>query len=349
MFWFTTGLLVLGALGGEVAKLIGLPLPWMLGSLLSTAVVVAVLPHRIPVGFRFSQRFRMVFISIIGAMIGAQLTLDVLTQWRPLVFSLLGVTVFVALAHGWNYWLFRRIGRFDKATAFYCGTPGGLIESITLGEAAGAEIRMLTVMQFLRIILVVTLVPLGISIVEGHPVGSADGVGFTPGAGHLSSIPVLLVIGGVGLLVGRLLRLPAAQLVGPLLVSAVLSGTGLITLDPPNWVISVAQVVIGVSLGSRFIGVTGRLLRRALGLSLVSVIGMLGIGVTLAVILNAIDGHSILVLILSLAPGGVTEMGLVALSLAANPALVAFHHLYRIILTVLEMAVVGRWLMRSGP
>ena len=37
----------------------------------------------------------------------------------------------------------------------------------------------------------------------------------------------------------------------------------------------------------------------------------------------------------TLAPGGVTEMALVALSLSANPAFVTLHHIYRILLTVL--------------
>ena len=53
-------------------------------------------------------------------------------------------------------------------------------------------------------------------------------------------------------------------------------------------------------------------------------------------------------LLISFAPGGVTEMALIALSLQANPALVTAHHIYRIILTVIEMSVIARWKAR-GP
>ena len=39
-------------------------------------------------------------------------------------------------------------------------------------------------------------------------------------------------------------------------------------------------------------------------------------------------------LFISFAPGGVTEMSLIALSVASSPALVSAHHIFRIIITV---------------
>ena len=86
------------------------------------------------------------------------------------------------------------------------------------------------------------------------------------------------------------------------------------------------------------------MLRVAIGLAVMSVGAMLALGVGMSVIINAITGQPTQVMVLSFAPGGVTEMGLVALSLSANPAMVAFHHLYRITLTVLEMSILARWL-----
>lgn len=340
---FTAALLVLGTLGGGLTSLTGMPLPWMIGSLVSSALLVGFLPRVVPPAFRFSELFRMVFIGAIGAMIGARVDAEVVTRAHTLLPSLLGVTLFVVLAHGGSFWVFRRLGGYDRATAFYCATPGGLIESIALGEAAGADLRLLTLQQFLRVILVVTTVPLGLSILHGEALGSSAGVNFTDGTPDLWSIPLLLGVTALGLVVGKLIRLPAWMLVGPLVVTAVLTGFGLVTLAPPGWVIGVAQVVIGVSLGVRFIGITAALLGSALGLALVSISSMLGIGVALSLILHRLTGQDVEVLVLSFAPGGVTEMGLVALSLQANPAVVAFHHLYRISLTVLEMSVLSRW------
>ena len=74
---------------------------------------------------------------------------------------------------------------------------------------------------------------------------------------------------------------------------------------------------------------------------------MLLLGLVAALVLQRLTGTGFDVLFISYAPGGVTEMALVALSLQANPALVSLHHVVRILLTVLEMGLLGRWLLRK--
>ena len=48
------------------------------------------------------------------------------------------------------------------------------------------------------------------------------------------------------------------------------------------------------------------------------------------------------VLFISFSPGGIIEMALIALTLGTNPALVSLHHIYRILITVVAMGLVGR-------
>ena len=48
------------------------------------------------------------------------------------------------------------------------------------------------------------------------------------------------------------------------------------------------------------------------------------------------------VLFVSYAPGGVTEMSLIALSLQVSPVIVAAHHLFRIIVTVIILGITNR-------
>ena len=148
--------------------------PYALTPLLAM-VAVAAFQHRFPEAYVFPQRFRMLFVGVIGVMIGAQLTPDIATLLPRMLVSIPALALFVVVAHGFNYALFRRLGGYDRPTAYYAGSPGGLLEAITFGEEAGADVRLLTLMQFLRIIVVVTLVPIGMSIWEGHPVGSAAG------------------------------------------------------------------------------------------------------------------------------------------------------------------------------
>lgn len=342
----TLALCLLGSVGGFLATLTPLPLPWLLGSLIACAALAIGAPARIPAGYSFPQRFRLLFIATIGLLIGAQVSPELLSDPASLVYSMAAIVAFVPLAFAVNYAIFRRAGGYDRITAFYSAAPGGLIESIAFGEAAGADIKRLVTQQFLRIIAVIGLVPLGLSLWEGHPVGSAAGMGVSRAADP-ANWPLIAAALVLGITLGKLLRLPAWQLTGALMVSAALALWGQPLAIPP-WLVGVAQVVVGSSLGMRFAGLSRAMLLRGLWLALLSVAAMLLIGAALALILRQLTGQGFEVLLITFAPGGVNEMALVALSLEANPAFVTLHHVFRITVTVLSLGLMNRWLSRPN-
>lgn len=333
--WRTVLLLAIAAAGGALGVLLRVPMPWMLGALAATALAVALLQSGPLAGYRFPVPVRNGFVALIGVMIGTQVTPDLLRQLAALPLTVAGLALYVALAQAGNYAIFRRWGGFDRATAFYSATPGGLAESILMGERSGGNLAILTIQQFLRITLVVSLVPAGLSIWLGTPVGSAGGLSVAAtGPVSAATLGLIVLVAGIGLWLGLTLRLPAGHILGPLLLCAGLTLGGWVDLHLPEWLIALAQLVVGMSLGLRFTGVTWALLRRSLGLSLASVSFMLVLGAIFAIVLAQITGIAFLHLFISFAPGGVAEMSIVALSLAANPALVSLHHVLRIILTV---------------
>lgn len=340
----TACLIAAGSAGGVLATWLHLPMPWMLGSLTVTALIVLLwAPARLE-DYVFPNGLRSLFVALIGVMIGSQVTPDLLAQAPDLALTLTALLPFIALCHSANYLIFRRLGGYDPATAFYSGTPGGLMESIAMGEAAGADIRILTTQQFLRIICVISLLPLGLSIWLGAPVGSAAGLAPTAHSAPVSPQNVVLIClaAGLGLALGRKLRLPAAQLTGPLILAALATVTGWLDLHLPFWLIATAQLVIGMTLGLRFKGTDAALLARSVWLSLISVVVMLAIGAAFAFVLHRVTGLAFLHLLISFAPGGVAEMSIVALSLAASPAVVSLHHILRILMTVIEMPLIAR-------
>ena len=113
--------------------------------------------------------------------------------------------------------------------------------------------------------------------------------------------------------------------------------------------IALAQVVVGTSLGQRFRGISGNMIRRARGLSVASVVFMMALGALCAWMVSGVTGIPFDHMLISFAPGGVTEMSLVALSLAASPALVTLHHVVRIFVTVFVMAIAARRLGLTPP
>ena len=222
----TPALIALAAVAAFVASKISLPLPYLLGPLLASAFVATALPQSLPDNYIFPIWLRMIFIAAIGLMIGAQVTPKLFADIGRLSVSLIALIGFVIIALCWNYAIFRRIGGYDRATAFYSSTPGGLYESIAMGEEAGAHMPRLILQQFLRIIIVVTLLPIGLSLWIGEPVGSAGGMTLSHGSVPLLALPGIFLAGIAGLITGRYLRLPAGQLTGPMTIAALLALTG---------------------------------------------------------------------------------------------------------------------------
>lgn len=333
--------LAIGSAGGGLASLFPVPLPFLLGALCATAIAVATLPETIKGGFKIPDTLRLPFIACIGLLIGAQIHLELIANWGLLAGILIAVTVFTPMAHAMSYAIMWRIGGYDRTTAFFAGAPGGLIEALTLGEAAGSSIPILTVQQFLRIIFVVTLVPLMISLWVGHPVGSAAGFSQTQTAG-LSPIWIIIAFGAMGLALAKITRMPAGQLIGPMLVAGLASSTGLYPLALPTWMILVSQVVIGTALGLRFNGMSFGVLRRGVAMALLSTSAMLCLAVALTWAVIQTVGAAPIPTLLSFTPGGVTEVSLIALSLGADAALITIAHVYRITLTVAILGVFGK-------
>ena len=342
----TLGLIILGTLAGTAAKILGFPLPYLLGPLLSSCVVATALPRHLPEGYAFPPLLRLVFIAVIGLMVGAQVTPELFANASRLVLSFAALTLFVVLCVAYNFWVYHRVGRYDRVTAFYSSTPGGLFESLAMGEEAGGDVAKLTLQQFLRIILVVTILPFGLSLWLGEPVGSAGGMTLAKPEVPWTDLPLVVLAGFAGSWAGHLLRLPAKQITGPMIMAAGLSLSGLLQIDIPQWLVDVAQIVVGTALGMRFTGLSRTLILRGAGLSLMSVGGMLMLAASFAFVLMPLTGEGFDVLLISFAPGGVTEMALVALSLQTNPAFVTLHHIMRILLTVLGLVLSSRGLRR---
>lgn len=343
-------LITLGTIGGFLAKAIGLPIPFLVGSLVAAGTLSIVLVATGRQMLPFPHRLRMRFVSFIGVMIGATFSpdmLDVLPQLWP---SIASMGFFVLSASAVGYFILRHVGRYDQVTAFYGALPGGLIESTMLGEAAGGDVRILSVQQFVRVVFVVVSVPIIFLFYEGHSVGSSAGQALSKDPALIVDIVLIVAIGFIGSTVAPYLRIPAGHMMGPLLLSVILHSTGIVDIHSPIWLLNASQLMIGTGLGSMFGGATLRQLAHAVWLGFLAVAAMLILALGFSALLSPITPVSTEALFISFAPGGVSEMGLIALSLGVSPVIVATHHLVRILITVVFAGWVSRHVrLDPGP
>lgn len=339
--------LATGAAGGLAAQALHVPLALLLGSLMAVgaASVFGIrLAGRAP---QVPQDVRLFFVPVIGVSIGGSFTPDILREaalWWP---SLLALALFIPTAHWIGFRVLSATGRLDPVTAFFGTAPGGLLETVQMGEEMGADVAMLTMLQFMRLILTIVLVPIGFAWMTGHAVGSAGGASMggreAPG---LADAGILLAAGVVGAVLGRRTGIPAGIITGPLLMSGAAHLSGLTAAIPPGWMIGMTQVVIGTTLGVRFVGVQARAFGLALRLASLNVALTMALAGVIAIFLAPLVHEPRAAVFLAFAPGGLTEMSLIALSLQISVLYVTAHHVLRIVLAVTVAQVFSRRLKR---
>ena len=330
--------LAIGTAGGAVFHLLGLPLPWMLGALFATmAAAVANAPVLAP------ARVRPAVVAVIGVLLGSRFTPEVLDQAGAWIGSVVILMVYVVIVALVVVPFYRFVGRQDWVTAYFAGMPGGLSEMIEIGEASGAKPAPIILAHSLRIVVTIALIALWFRIVEGQAVGASVGMGSAPMT--LTDAAVMLASAVLGSLLGTRLRFPAPTFLGPLLVSAVLHLVGLTESVPPALLVNAAQVILGTVLGCRFLGIGLRTLLPAAALSIGATVLTLALAFGAGLAMQALTGVRIDQALLALAPGGLTEMGLIALAIQADVAFVALHHVVRILFVIVLAPLAFRLIM----
>ncbi|MCF3932450.1 AbrB family transcriptional regulator [Acuticoccus sp. M5D2P5] len=336
-----------GAAGGFAAKFIGAPLPMLTGSVFLVGFISVFGFHtrgRPPI---FPMWIRLFFMPIIGLSIGAAFTPEIMREainWWP---TLLALCVFIPTVHMLGFIGYSRFGGIEPRTAYYASIPGGLIEAIAMGEEAGGDVRMMGALQFMRLILCVMLVPLAFTILSGGSVGSAAGAVLVRGDDSvtLSHIVELVALGAIGFFGGRLLRLPAYIITGPILVSGIAHLSGWTNVIPPAWSVEMTQLVVGVSLGTRFVGMAPKAFVTALKLAFANILMTMILAVLASLALHRAVGQKTEAVTLAFAPGGVAEMSLVAVSLEISVVYVTAHHVLRIVLSIMQAKFFSRYVL----
>jgi membrane AbrB-like protein len=329
--------LALGAGGGWLATLVNLPLPWMIGAMVATTIgSLAGLEL-------FMYRWvRGPNVAVLGVMLGSSFSPAVIARFGDWIATIAGLAVYVALVTAILYWYFRRLGRFDRVTAFFAASPGGLNEMVIVGRELGGDDRLIALVHGARILLVVMTIPIGFMLFLDYSPGARPPMG-----GDLAGLAwrEALILAGcalAGAFGARAIGLPAAFVTGPMFLSALVHILGWSEAPPPALLIAVAQVVIGAGVGARFSGVKLSTIARVLLLSLGSTAVMVTLTAIFALVLRRAADTGIEAVILAYAPGGLAEMSLVALALAIDSAFVASHHVLRIVMIVIVAPMLFR-------
>src|SRR5262245_45491504 len=318
--------LVAAVVGAVLARLGGLPLPWLLGSLFATAAVGLLGAPIRPI--RYGRTIGQV---VIGAGIGVQFKLAVILGLWSLLHLMVAVAVVSVAVGACGALLLMRLSRLDKTTAFFATVPGGVAEMVNIAPRYGAELEPIMLAQTLRVGLIVAIAPfLVIQFSHGATTAVAPGI---PMDWPITC--ALLAAAALGGAAFASFMFPNAWFMGAIAVGVVFGLIGLAQGRMPALVLIPAQILIGASLGVQF---RREFLTRLVTLMIASSVVVV-VGATVMALIAAAVGLALALpvptLVLAFAPAGMAEMVLTAKLLGLDGTVVAGFQLVRIIVILL--------------
>ena len=330
-----------GLAGVGVFALLSLPLPFLFGPM--AACLLAALCGA---PLRSLGQVSVAARTVLGVAVGAAVTPGLVGQLPQMAGSIALVPVYVVLIALIGVPFFHRVCGFDRITAFYAAMPGGATDMVIFGQEAGANVRQLSLVHVTRLLVIMVVAPIVLVNVYGvslsHPVG--DPASTFP-AGEIALLLAAALIGWKG---GERIGLFGAAIMGPLIVTAILSLAGFVHQRPPREALLAAQFLIGLGIGVSYVGVTLREIRDTVagGAAFVLILALLAAAATEAVTLASLAPP--VEAFLAFTPGGQAEMSMLAIVSGADLGFVVVHHLVRILLVILGAPVLFRW-MRPRP
>lgn len=355
--------IMISSLGGFLLSQTGSSIAWMIGTIILAAIlnfwgpkflksadVAKGLP---PYWLRIGQ-------IILAIEMGQKLNSSVFATFSKHVLTvsfLLLISISLALVSGYILWKFTKT---DLLTSLFATAPGGVSTMPGIAEEVGANTAIVSIIQTLRIFIVVLTIPLIASSLltdpASHILASPSNAEVNIAEFEMASLIGTFLLGAAawgGYYAGKLLRLPAPWLVGGMLGVAILqsiysffTGHGIIAWWPDP-IIILSQIFIAASIGSRFQKSMFNSIGKTVWVSLLSTIGLVAAMFGCAFAVSKITGISLITSVLAFAPGGIAEMAATAIVLHADATFVVAVQVLRIVFVLLVLPPLFRAFNRN--
>ena len=319
----TVKALALGALGAGAAYLLSFPAPFLTGPAL-VVLVASLLGQKLTV----PHLVRDACFVVIGLTLGTGVSPEVLDSALNWPLSLTGLTLGLVTIILAGRLLLTRIWHHDDKTATLASMPGHLNYVIGISTGSGSDVAAVSIIQSIRVVLLMLVVPFAVVLIgyQGGPAASPRAV--------MAGGVLVITLAGAAILGAGLSRtkLPAAFLLGGMLMSTTTHLAGWFEGAVPAWLAGPSLVVMGTFIGTRFSGVSLVDLRRVTLAGLAVALVAFAIAGLAALTVSIILDLPVAVVLVAFSPGGLEAMAAMAVALDADPAFVAAHHVFRLFL-----------------
>lgn len=332
------------AIGGYtlVLALLRFPYPVMFGALLAGLTYALVTSEELVV----APSLVVASQAVVGVAIGADTDRGTLAAleaaWLPVVLVCLG-TLAVSVGFGL---LLRLRPEIDAPTGVFAMIAGGASGVVAIAHDLGADERIVAVVQYLRILMIILVMPAVTSGLLGEPEGDPVPL-LAPDAHWTADVAFTVVACTVGLLLARYVRIPAHHLLVPLLVSLGLAQLPVLAgARVPAVVQFVCFGIITLQVGLRFTPAILREVVRLLPLFVAAITGLIVVSAGFGVLLADATGRSAVDGYLATTPGGLYAVLAAAVARGADASFILAVQMLRLVVMLLGAPLLARLLAR---
>ncbi len=309
-------LLGLSVLVVAVLRWLGMPAALLVGPMLA-AMVLSAFDGQV----ELPATATLMAQGVVGCLIARGIPVDVFTaignNWLIFAASVVGVTL-VSVLLGWGLSHSRLL---PGTTAIWGLLPGAATAMVLMSPHFGADMRLVAVMQYLRIVVVTVVASLVMLVSDGPAVTVAVATPAmaiatataTPPAGlPLLPFALTLVLAFGGAWLGKRLRLPAGAMLVPLVLGVLLQDFAGMQIILPAPLLALAYALVGWSIGLRFTRPLLKAAARVLPGVLLSILALVAVCGGLAFLMVRFAGIDPLTAYLATSPGGADSIAIIA-------------------------------------
>ncbi len=330
-------------LAAGLAELVHLPAGALLGSMLVSIAASLTLSVHAPVGPRGMLVSQAVLGSALCSSFSPEAWSALAANWVVALAAVVGV---VAVAQGVAL-VCARLGHLDPRTASLGLMPGGASAMVALSEELGADARLVTLFQYMRLgVVILVAVAVGRWAGESPEVVVARAVDLPGSPSPWLAWLTTVGVAGVGSVLGVRMKLPAGAFLGPVLLGIPLTALGVPVGAWPPGVLALALWGLGVRVGSQFDAAAVAELKRVAHIALLASLTMVAGCLLLAWAWSAAAGVDLLTTYFATSPGGADSVLAIALGTQATVSVVLAVQVGRVLLIFL---VAPSFLRRLSP
>ena len=334
---------VIGILGGVIFKLLHIPVPWLLGPM----VAIVIGTNGFKWEFTWNAYLRNIGLAIIGYTIGLSMTAQALKSVATQIPYMFFMTVALLLLCAVIALFISNVSDNNFNTSLLASIPGGLSQVLILAEETkGINLAVVTITQIIRLMLIIVSMPILVLFPffqGGGQTTSSIELAKTSDVSLFPSIFLFIAVALIFIYLFVKIKFPTAVLLGPMLGTILLQLAGINGPELPNFLTNSAQLLIGIHVGLmlNIADVPNKL--RTITLAFLSGILLVTGSIFLSFLLTYLQPLSHATSLLSLAPGGMDQMGVIAHAIGADLSIVSGYQLFRTFFIFFAVPPMVKW------